>query len=380
MSKQKIIFLTGTRADFGKQKSLIKTVYNHEKFFVSIFVTGMHLEKEYGYTYEEVSSDFPKNIYTFKNFHRKNSMDEILANTIIGFTKIVKKIDPDFIVVHGDRVEALAGAIVGALNNIRTLHIEGGERSGTIDESIRHSISKLSHIHLVANEEAMHRLRLLGEDEQSIFKIGSPDIDIMRSEKLPSLNEALNHYGITFKDYGILLFHPVTTNKEGLYEASKLMVDAVLKSNENFIVILPNNDSGTEIIQNEYKRLKDNKKIKIFPSIRFEYFLRLLKESDFIIGNSSAGIREAPFYGIPTINLGDRQNNRAYGDSIFNVDFMPDEIVKTISDVKGKNFYQTKDFGDGTSDNKFLSLLEGGDFIKIKIQKNFIDFVSMNSL
>ena len=150
MPKQKIIFLTGTRADFGKQKSLIKTVYDHEKFSVSLFVTGMHLEKEYGYTYEEVLSDFPKNIYTFKNFHRKNSMDEILANTIIGFTKIVKKINPDFIVVHGDRVEALAGAIVGALNNIRTVHIEGGERSGTIDESIRHSISKLSHIHLVA--------------------------------------------------------------------------------------------------------------------------------------------------------------------------------------------------------------------------------------
>ena len=130
----------------------------------------------------------------------------------------------------------------------------------------------------------------------------------------------MNHYGITFKDYGILLFHPVTTNKEGLYEASKQMVNALVKSNENFIVILPNNDSGTEIIQNEYKRLKANKKIKIFPSIRFEYFLRLLKESDFIIGNSSAGVREAPFYGIPTINLGDRQNNRADGDSIFNVD------------------------------------------------------------
>ena len=175
----------------------------------------MHLE-EYGYTFEEVKSNFPKNIIAFKNSKTNNSMDEILANTILGFTKVVKEIIPDFVVIHGDRVEALAGAIVGALNNIRTLHIEGGERSGTIDESIRHSISKLSHIHLVANNETMHRLRLLGEDEKSIFIIGSPDIDIMRSDKLPNFEKVLKHYEIPFKDYGILLFHPVTTNSKDL--------------------------------------------------------------------------------------------------------------------------------------------------------------------
>lgn len=380
MKNKKIIFLTGTRADFGKQKSLIESVYGHKDFEVYIFVTGMHLEKEYGYTFEEVKSNFPKNIIAFKNSKKNNSMDEILANTILGFTKVVKEIIPDFVVVHGDRVEALAGAIVGALNNIRTLHIEGGERSGTIDESIRHSISKLSHIHLVANNEAMHRLRLLGEDEKSIFIIGSPDIDIMRSDKLPNFEKVLKHYEIPFKDYGILLFHPVTTNSKDLPKSVKNLVDSIIDSKKRFIVILPNNDLGTEIIQSEYKRFTKNENIKVFPSIRFEYFLSLLKNSQFIIGNSSAGIREAPFYGIPTINIGDRQSNRAEGESILNIDFSKKQILEAINNSLTKKFNRTRDFGDGTSDNRFLKLLEGDDFSNIKIQKNFIDFVSMNTL
>ena len=380
MKNKKIIFLTGTRADFGKQKSLIESVYGHKDFEVYIFVTGMHLEKEYGYTFEEVKSNFPKNIIAFKNSKKNNSMDEILANTILGFTKVVKEIIPDFVVVHGDRVEALAGAIVGALNNIRTLHIEGGERSGTIDESIRHSISKLSHIHLVANNEAMHRLRLLGEDEKSIFIIGSPDIDIMRSDKLPNFDKVLKHYEIPFKDYGILLFHPVTTNSKDLPKSANNLVDSIIDSKKRFIVILPNNDLGTEIIQSEYKRFTKNENIKVFPSIRFEYFLSLLKNSQFIIGNSSAGIREAPFYGIPTINIGDRQSNRAEGESILNIDFSKKQILEAINNSLNKKFNTTRDFGDGTSDNRFLKLLEGDHFSNIKIQKNFIDFVSMNTL
>jgi len=380
MKNKKIIFLTGTRADFGKRKSLIESVYGHKDFEVYIFVTGMHLEKEYGYTFEEVKSNFPKNIIAFKNSKKNNSMDEILANTILGFTKVVKEIIPDFVVVHGDRVEALAGAIVGALNNIRTLHIEGGERSGTIDESIRHSISKLSHIHLVANNEAMHRLRLLGEDEKSIFIIGSPDIDIMRSDKLPNFDKVLKHYEIPFKDYGILLFHPVTTNSKDLPKSVNNLVDSIIDSKKRFIVILPNNDLGTEIIQSEYKRFTKNENIKVFPSIRFEYFLSLLKNSQFIIGNSSAGIREAPFYGIPTINIGDRQSNRAEGESILNIDFSKKQILEAINNSLNKKFNTTRDFGDGTSDNRFLKLLEGDHFSNIKIQKNFIDFVSMNTL
>ena len=304
-------------------------------------------------------------------------MDEILANTILGFTKVVKEIIPDFVVVHGDRVEALAGAIVGALNNIRTLHIEGGERSGTIDESIRHSISKLSHIHLVANNEAMHRLRLLGEDEKSIFIIGSPDIDIMRSDKLPNFEKVLKHYEIPFKDYGILLFHPVTTNSKDLPKSVKNLVDSIIDSKKRFIVILPNNDLGTEIIQFEYKRFTKNENIKVFPSIRFEYFLSLLKNSQFIIGNSSAGIREAPFYGIPTINIGDRQKGRIQSKSVINCKPLSQDIQKAIKDSYSQEFKERllnvqNPYGDGGAAKRIVETISNVDLSSL-IHKEFYD-------
>ena len=151
---KKIVFLTGTRADFGKIKSLIQVLENQDDLQAHIFVTGMHMLEEYGYTLIEVERCGFKNISTFNNHTHEATMDLTLAKTISGFSTFIKTINPDLIVIHGDRVEALAGAIVGSLNNILVAHIEGGELSGTIDELIRHATSKMSHIHFVANEKA----------------------------------------------------------------------------------------------------------------------------------------------------------------------------------------------------------------------------------
>ena len=184
---KKIVFLTGTRADFGKLKSLMLISQKSEKFKVHIFVTGMHLNPLYGETVDEVIKAGFKNIYKFENHDSIDFMDRILANTVQGFSQYVAKINPDLIIVHGDRVEALAGAIVGSLNNILVAHIEGGEISGTIDESIRHSVSKMSHIHLVSNLEAKNRLIQLGEFKNSIFVLGSPDLDLMEEKNYQAL-------------------------------------------------------------------------------------------------------------------------------------------------------------------------------------------------
>lgn len=154
MNKKRIVFLTGTRADFGKMKSLIKITQNSSLFDVHIFVTGMHMIEQYGKTIIEVQKSGFKNIYPFINHDEIVHMDRNLATTINGFSHYIGEMKPDLIVVHGDRIEAMAGAIVGSLNNILVAHIEGGEISGTIDELIRHSISKLAHIHLVSNEQA----------------------------------------------------------------------------------------------------------------------------------------------------------------------------------------------------------------------------------
>ena len=169
-------------------------------------------------------------------------MDRNLAKTIDGFSQYISHINPDLIVVHGDRVEALAGAKVGSLNNILVSHIEGGEVSGTIDELIRHSVTKMSHVHLVANNEAKKRLIQLGEFNESIFVLGSPDLDLMNESNLPSLKKVKNYYDIIFDDYAIAMFHPTTTEYKNVRVQAKSLVKALLESDTSYILIYPNSN------------------------------------------------------------------------------------------------------------------------------------------
>ena len=370
---RKILFLTGTRADFGKLKPLILKLQDDKSFEVSLFVTGMHMLSKYGSTWEEIRKAGFINLYKFINQNISDAMDHILAKTILGLSDYVKETTPDMIVVHGDRVEALAGAIVGSLNNILVAHIEGGEVSGTIDELIRHSISKLSHLHFVANETAKNRLLQLGESANTIHEIGSPDIDIMNSKSLPDILSAKEYYDFDFSEYAVLLFHPVTTELDKLQRDVKVLVDQVLSSNLNYIVIYPNNDHGTEIILNEYSRLKNNKKIKIYPSMRFEYFLTVLKNANFIIGNSSAGIREAPHFAVPAINLGTRQNNRVKCDLVLDVNLEKIAINKAIKSVPRILRHPKSLFGNGNSADSFHKILSDPAFWQHKVQKYFVD-------
>ena len=300
-------------------------------------------------------------------------MDQTLAKTIEGFSNYVRELCPDLIVIHGDRVEALAGAIVGSLNNILVAHIEGGEVSGTIDELIRHAVSKLSHLHFVSNDIAKKRLTQMGEIENNIFVIGSPDVDVMLSKNLPTIDKVKERYEIPYDKFAIVMFHPVTTEAEFMEKNSKQFVDALLATNNNYVVIFPNNDLGSGYILREYDRLINIKNFKIFPSIRFEYFLVLLKNSQFIIGNSSAGIREAPYYGLPTINIGTRQNNRSLNGDIINCDYKKNQIVNAISLALTKKFTKVDLYGNGNSDILFIQCLKNKISWVISKQKTFKD-------
>ncbi|MCD0471095.1 UDP-N-acetylglucosamine 2-epimerase [Flavobacterium sp. JAS] len=371
---KKILFLTGTRADFGKIKSLIQTLEQDQDFEVFVFVTGMHLQELYGYTLIEIERCNFKNVFTFENHTHETTMDLTLARTIEGLSNYCKNINPDMIVVHGDRVETLAGAIVGSLNNILVAHIEGGEVSGTVDELIRHSVTKLSHIHFASNEQAAKRLLQMGEIKESVFTIGSPDIDIMFSNNLPDLEDARKYYGISFENYAIVMFHPVTTEFNSMKEYASTFVNCLSKDNNNYVVIFPNNDLGSQFIIDEFDKLKNNIRFRIFPSLRFEYFLTLLKNSQFIIGNSSAGIREAPYYGIPIINIGTRQQNRAVHADIINVDYSEKEIRGALSIINSHKVQTSlNDFGKGNSNELFLQSLKKNDIWQLNHQKQFRD-------
>ena len=376
---KKIVFLTGTRADFGKIKSLISIIEKSKDFQPLIFITGMHLLSNYGSTYLEIEKSGFSNLYKYKNQKPGDDMDIILSNTVTGFSSYIKTITPDLIIVHGDRLEALAGSIVGSFNNILTAHIEGGEVSGTIDELIRHSISKLSHIHFVSNIDAKTRLIQMGESSDSIHVIGSPDIDLMNSDNLPNLETIRKHYNFSFDDYAIILFHPVTTDLKNLRVETKNLITAAKDSGKNFVVIYPNNDKGSEIIIKELDLLKNHKNFKIYPSMRFESFLTLLKFSDFILGNSSAGIREAPHYGVPTINIGNRQEGRASLISIKNIAPTYKSIYRAIKNVKKESFFKTQLFGEGDSFERFFDILKNKKIWKTKIQKRFNDLSTIKN-
>jgi UDP-N-acetylglucosamine 2-epimerase (hydrolysing) len=374
---KKILFITGTRADYGKIKSLIKSVDNDSNFEASVYVSGMHLLEQYGSTYNEVLKDGYSNVYMAFGQHYSNSMSYNLGNIICDLTGYIthNQNKPDMIVVHGDRIDALAGAIVGAYNNILVAHIEGGEVSGTIDDSTRHAISKFSHIHLVSNEEARRRLIQLGENPDYIHIIGSPDIDLMLSKDLPDLKRVLKYYEIPFEQYGILMYHPVTTEHDSIGAHIREIVDGVIASKRNYIVIYPNNDYGSEIILNEYKRFKSMTNIRVFPSIRFEYFLTLLRNAQFMIGNSSAGIRETGLYGIPSIDIGTRQKNRYQLSESRNIQWV-NEDKQAICDAIAKtdeHRIECTAFGNGNSTQEFMNILNNNAIWQLDIQKHFID-------
>lgn len=376
MQSRKVVFITGTRADFGKLKPLIQAVESAEGLDAYVFATGMHMLPRHGVTAHEILKCSFENIYFYNNQAFRLGMDISLANTIMGLSCYVRELEPDMIIVHGDRPEALAGAIVGSFNNIRVGHVEGGEVSGTIDGLIRHSTTKLAHVHFVTNHESARRLTQMGESSDSVFVIGSPEVDLMLSDELPSIEEAKARYEVPFDEYGIFVYHPVTTEKERIAANVRQVIDAVIDSGLNYIVIRPNNDMGSEIIANEYERLVDLSRMRVFPSIRFEYFMSFFKNSKLIVGNSSAGVRESPIFGVPTVNIGTRQSGRNSHDSIFEVREDKDEILGLIRyiDQSGISFQPFSRFGDGRSVERFMEVLGGGAVWSLPLQKTFEDY------
>lgn len=367
---KRIVFVTGTRADYGKIKSLLLAVEATHNFELHVYVTGMHLLSEYGSTFKEVVKDGYNHIYIARENMPSHNMSADLGKGISNFTRYVSEVKPDCIVVHGDRGDALMGSIVGAFNNIRVIHIEGGEVTGTIDESIRHAITRFAHIHLVANKQAKELILAMGEREERICIIGSPDIDLMKRSKA-MIDEVKARLGIPYTSYAILLFHPVVTEVERLDRDILELIRACQESGKQYVVIYPNNDSGSQSILKAYSSLEGEDSFSLFTSLSFEDFIVLLEHAEFIIGNSSAGVREAPYFGVPTIDIGSRQRGRYTKEdvSISHVECHCANIVNAIQRLPHRyGVYQH--WGEGNSADLFIELLDNEDFWKIPLQKS----------
>lgn len=367
-----ILFLTGTRADFGKLEPLAAAARDagHR---VTFFVTGMHLMDRYGLTVLEVRRMPGVAVHEFLNQRPGDAQDVILAKTVMGFSDYVTEHRPDLIVLHGDRIEALAGALVAATNYIPSAHIEGGEVSGTIDEVFRHCNTKLCTHHFVSSEAARRRVMALGEPEAAIHVIGSPELDFHARPSGVTLAEVRARYGIGFAEYGIVTFHPVTSEQASMGAQAQALFDALSASGRQFVVIAPNNDPGSEAIFRVIDGLPQAQ-FRVLPSMRFAHFSELMKHAACLVGNSSAGVREAPFLGIPSLDVGTRQRNRAQTDTVSSC--AADDsaaIADFLRDHWGRRHARHDGFGEGCAADRFVQALADPGFWTQPLQKAFQD-------
>jgi len=365
---KKLLFVTGTRADFGKLEPLAKAA-QLAGFEISFFITGMHMMSRYGETRLEVRRFANAQFFEFVNQREGDALDFILSKTILGFSDFVHEHRPDLVIIHGDRVEALAASIVCAMRYIRSAHIEGGEVSGTIDESIRHCNTKLCATHFVSSEAAKARVLSLGEAPERVFNIGSPELDTHAQPSGVSMAEVKARYAIPFDDYGIVIFHPVTSEVDTMGAQAQSLFACLEASGKNFVVIAPNNDPGTDDIFAVIEALPKDR-FRLIPSMRFNYFSELMKNAAVMVGNSSAGVREAPFLGLPSLDVGSRQNNRAQAVSIVGCSAMDlEHIHQFLTNQWHVRYDADATFGDGIASDQFIRTLLLAEYWKISIQK-----------
>ncbi|WP_165003230.1 MULTISPECIES: UDP-N-acetylglucosamine 2-epimerase [unclassified Enterococcus] len=362
---KKIFIVSGTRADYGIYKPVAEEL-KRSNWDVSFVVSGMHLAHQYGFTKEIILKDGFKIVGEVQSLfleNTKGNMARSVSLEISGFTNIFEQHNPDFVLLLGDRGEMLAAGIACLYLGIKTAHIHGGERSGTVDESIRHAVSKLSSVHFTATKKSKERLLKMGEDSWRIFSVGAPRIDTILNSKLPSFESIQKKYNFNFekKEYILQVFHPVVTELENIEKQVLTLIKAMKNESVPIICILPNSDAGSEIIRKIYQENFISNIIYI-SNLNPEEYLTVLKECRFMIGNSSSGIIEAASFKIPVINLGTRQNGREQSPNIINANLEVNEIETALKYVQNPVFLNKLSnvvniYGDGRSAKRIVKIL-----------------------
>ena len=313
--KKKIYLVTGSRAEYGIMKLLISKLYKCKNIKFKIFVTGMHLSSEFGNTYKEILNDgfkIEKKIKTLSNSDTPSAISKSVALGIMNFAPLFDKKKPDLLIVFGDRYEIMSAVIAANFHQIPIAHIGGGDTTlGAIDESIRHTITKMSWFHFVSTVSSKRRVIQLGEDPKRVFITGSLGVDRLKNTKLLSKKLIEKRMKFSFNKNNILIsYHPVTLEKNTSSLQFKEILSALSKLKKTKLIFTyPNSDTYGRVIIKMIKKFVSSKKCDAiqFSSMGDLNYLSVLKHVDFIIGNSSSGLIEAPSFKIPTINLGDRQ-------------------------------------------------------------------------
>lgn len=366
----KICVPTGTRAEYGLLKPLIKAISEKAAFELQLLVTGAHLSPEFGLTYKLIEEDgfkIDKKVEMLLSADTPTSIVKSMGIGMIGYADALQDLKPDLLIILGDRYEMLSVASAAMIFNIPIVHIHGGEvTEGAYDDAIRHSITKMSHLHFASTEEYKSRIVQMGENPENVYNVGAIGLDMIANSKLMSKEELEENFGFKFNKYNYqVTFHPTTLDKESPEKQFQILLNAIEKQEDSFFIFTKSNaDTGGRIINQMIDEFVKNnsEKAAAFTSLGNLSFLSVVNVCDAIVGNSSSGIIEAPSLKTATINIGDRQKGRIQAESIVNTKVDENEILTAFDKVKSKEYksnLQTVEnpYGNGTATERIMEIL-----------------------
>lgn len=382
-NKIKVCLPTGTRADFPRIEPVLELMVEDPRFEVQVAVTGAHFLESHGKSVDYLRKRYGDIITEFCMF--EDPPDDTAIGTSIayakcstGFAKVLDAFKPDICLITVDRIETLAFASMAAIMNYPILHIQGGEVSGTIDENIRHAVTKLSHYHSVANADARQRVIQMGEKENNVFDTGCPYskmlIEVSKADNRSAIVSAFLSKNMMSRPYSIFCHHPVTTdtNQHGYGDINLPKLIGALQQRGNVFVLTPNSDLGYSHFERVINGLSN---VKLFRNINPDTYLPLLCESEVLVGNSSSGIRESCYFGTPVVNIGERQSGRLAGANVTHCVAETDAILKSINSIFSnyKRLPAEHLYGDAYGAARIIEILAKTDWSQVNLAKKFID-------
>lgn len=379
---RKICVVTGTRADYGLLYCLMKEIKNDAELQLQLIVTGTHLSPEFGLTYTVIEQDgflIDAKIEMLLSSDTCVGITKSIGLGIIGFAEALERIQPDLLVVLGDRYEILAVTQAAMVARVPIAHIAGGDTTeGAIDEAIRHSITKMSHLHFVTNQESERRVRQMGENPERIYCVGSPGIDYIKQLTLLKLDELEESLDFKFSSRNLLItFHPVTLDNRSSQEQFNELLTALdlLGGEVGLIFTKPNSDTdGREIIKMIDEYVANKPHAKAYISLGQQRYLSTISQVDAVVGNSSSGLYEVPTFRKPTVNIGDRQKGRLQGETVINCTTDSQQIYEAIEQSFSLDCqYGINPYGDGNSSPLILKAIKDIPDFKVLLRKHFYE-------
>lgn len=359
---RRVCYISGTRADFGLMRSTLQILRDHLELDLSVIVTGMHLSPWYGNTVEEIE-DAGLRIAARVPVPLEPATGATMARnigTMIGaFVDVLESERPEVVLLLGDRGEMLAGALAAIHLNIPVAHVHGGERSGTVDEPVRHAISKLSHLHFTATEEARERLIRMGEDPANVHVTGAPGLDGLDGVAVPDRAEVARLHGLDpARPFALMVYHPVLQEAATAADDARRILDALLGAGLQVLALMPNADAGSEGVRAALTGAKGRPDLTVRTHLARPAFVAAMAHADVMVGNSSAGIIEAASFGTPVLNVGPRQNLRERNANIVDVPAGEAPLADGLARLLAHGRWPRQNvYGDGRAGERIARLL-----------------------